>query len=473
MSANQELSEALTQLAINIKQNFHEYIDKKIIQITSQLYICSKVSNIDYSPQEEIVSHPTKIEYEKIEYKEKTLLRIEFTEIEKEYDAIFKILGSQEIHLHNIHSFIYQIANYFYKNKDLHLSYIEKIVNYFISDIQEIPINFTAYVKLEGIILADDNINFLINDINIEIRRPIPEDLEEETPFYLAINVGNIPKINVQPSGILTISYSETSPNKLQKSVRQAVTILRLFKVGSITDISYNIYSEEAILFPRSDFGSFYSTLNNWITKRSLFHGHEKSDIQAFWASMMEIMPRNFYDSSESTHLFTAYKHYSDALLYSINLTERIAKAVIGLEALILYENIEIAFRFKVRGAKILSFLGKSALEVREILKWAYDIRSLFVHGDDSQLEKKIKKLQHEYPDTNGFLIKLLDYLRIIIVVMIGLGQNQDFLEKNKKFDKKKFIALIDDALIDQNRENELNEILKQAVMKCHLNLNN
>jgi len=56
---------------------------------------------------------------------------------------------------------------------------------------------------------------------------------------------------------------------------------------------------------------------------------------------------------------------------------------------------------------------------------------------------------------------------------MIGLGQHQDFLEKNKKFDKKKFIALIDDALIDKNRENELNEILKQVIMKFHLNLNN
>lgn len=189
----------------------------------------------------------------------------------------------------------------------------------------------------------------------------------------------------------MTISYSETYPDKLQKYVRQAVTILRLFKVGSVRYISRMIYSDEAILFPRSNSGLTSSTLNNWITKRSLFHEHEKSDIQAFWTSMMKIMPRNFYDSSEteSTHLLTAYKHYCDALLYCRNLEERIAKAVIGLEALILYENIEIAFRFKVRGAKILSFLGKSALEVREILKWAYDIRSLFVHGDDSQLEKK------------------------------------------------------------------------------------
>jgi hypothetical protein len=49
---------------------------------------------------------------------------------------------------------------------------------------------------------------------------------------------------------------------------------------------------------------------------------------------------------------------------------------------------------------------------------------------------------------------------------MIFLLQNQDFTKDNKskrEFNKEKFLNLVDDALIDKQREDELRKILKEC----------
>ena len=102
-------------------------------------------------------------------------------------------------------------------------------------------------------------------------------------------------------------------------------------------------------------------------------------------------------------HLAIAYRHYSEALLSLIRTEEKITNAVIGLESLLLAENQEISFRFWVRGAKILGLLNYSPLDVKKILKIAYDIRSTFVHGDDLELDKKLSKINKNQQQINLF----------------------------------------------------------------------
>ena len=189
-----------------------------------------------------------------------------------------------------------------------------------------------------------------------------------------------------------------------------------------------------------------------------------------FYKSTHNIIPKGLYNQSteekSTIHLTIAYRHYSAALLSRIlgqTIEEKIMNTVIGLESLLLAENQEVSFRFWVRGAKILSLLGYSPMRVQTLLKLAYDIRSSFVRGDDLELEKKLKKLNENQHNPNSFLLEILDYLRALIVAMIFLSTNQDFVTNKKRiryFEKKKFLDIVDNALIDTGQESDLRKIL-------------
>jgi Apea-like HEPN len=94
-----------------------------------------------------------------------------------------------------------------------------------------------------------------------------------------------------------------------------------------------------------------------------------------------------FYSS-----LKVAYSHYSKALTDIARVEERIMNTVIGLESLLLHENQDNTLRFWLRGAKILSFFNYSPMKIKNTLKSAYGVRSSFVHGNDSDLNKEMIK---------------------------------------------------------------------------------
>ena len=104
----------------------------------------------------------------------------------------------------------------------------------------------------------------------------------------------------------------------------------------------------------------------------------------------------------------------------------------------------ELNEKLSLRIAIALEPFGYQTLEVYNLVKKAYDIRSRFVHG--SKVEpKKIGVLPE----------KILDYCRVSIIM---------FLQLHNEFDKEKIINLFGKSLLDDSEKKKFHKIIEE---KC------
>lgn len=345
--------------------------------------------------------------------------------------------------------FVQKLTSDFFTRQKLSEEDIDLFVTTFLKDLKEEPLKYGAKVELDGIVILPERIEFKIGDTIIILRQTKIEDLEKEFPVY---GFPMEPYLKT-PSAILNIEFLGRQANEIQLKVEQAIAILRLFKVGSVKYISYHMHSESI-----TDV-----TASGTLTAREAVSALEKSQIteedvqklKKFWQVMIKALPLGFYELGEARldHITIAYKRYCDALLQNGVLERRIANAVMGLESLFLKggETQELIYRLSIRIAKIFSLLGYNSYKVKEIIRDAYKVRSLFVHGGHLSYREK-RKLNDKYSDIRSFLLSLLDYLRISIIIMI-------FVKKEKE----EFLDLIDDSLVDENKEKQLMNLLNSV----------
>ena len=252
------------------------------------------------------------------------------------------------------------------------------------------------------------------------------------------------------PSAILNIEFLGREVNEIQIKVNQAITILRLFKVGSVKYISYRMHSESVTNVTAS--GISTAGESERVLEKSQITEEDIQTLRKFWQIMTKTLPLSFYAFGETKldHITIAYKRYCDALLQNGVLERRIANAVMGLESLFLKggENQELIYRRSIRIAKLFSLLGYGSYRVKEVVRDAYKVRSLFVHGGHLSDNEK-RKLNDKFGDINSFLLLLMDYLRISIIMML-------FIKKEKE----EFLDFIDDALVDKDKDSQLNNLL-------------
>jgi len=134
-----------------------------------------------------------------------------------------------------------------------------------------------------------------------------------------------------------------------------------------------------------------------------------------------------------------AIKHYCDALQSSDSL-EKVTAAVIALEALYGYEVTELSYRLRQRIARFVGPILKDHESILKIAKEAYTIRSKFLHGN---------KPKQPHP---CFIEALLEILRVSILLALLLEMK-----------KKDFVAMIDGAMVEDNRAASLLESVNQA----------
>ena len=115
---------------------------------------------------------------------------------------------------------------------------------------------------------------------------------------------------------------------------------------------------------------------------------------------------------------------YKDVLLKPEDISNKIAYAVFGLEALYLKadERGELAQRLAQKVAKVMAKLGKGdGKEVFKAIKRAYKIKSVFVHGESSKESK--------YRD-RSLLDKLAEYLRTFILIFMQIPMKKERVNK-------------------------------------------
>jgi len=333
------------------------------------------------------------------------------------------------------------LAIYFSGQKEPDLAQTEKTLSQFTNDLLGGPVMFGAKVELQGVTLQSEKIEI---GPNISIRQPQKEDLE--VPLH---SFGFRQHFLIYPSAFLNIEFlsARSQQDQIQPRMEQYIALLRLFNVGSVRWTTCKRYSDSII--DTMAHGTLGSGVPGFALETYVIRHEDESKLKTFWQVMGNIIPKDLYDFQKQTnHLTVAYDRFSDALMQNGIMERRIANAVMGLEALYLEENQELSYRLGLRISKTLSLLGKNPLEVREIIKDAYNTRSTFAHGGHLSYNKK-KTLDSKYRGIKNLLLPLLDYLRISIVMMIKCN-----------IGKEHFIDLMDEALIDPQKNAELESLL-------------
>jgi hypothetical protein len=324
---------------------------------------------------------------------------------------------------------------------------IDSIIANFMRNLKGEPVRYGSEVELDGIVLRPETIE---PAFGVTLRQPKIEDLEVDKPAYVPDLRG---PFLPHPSGYLRIEFLGRGAREVQLRIYQAITILRLFRVGSVKYESYRMYSDsvtDQMAGGTATTGSRESALEKY-----LLTSDDEPILKKFWEAIVNVLPSSLYEFEQTApdHVAIAYTRYSDALLQNGLMERRIANAIMGMESLYLKggETQELVYRLCLRAGKLLRILGFDHHDVKKHIADSYRIRNLFAHG--SQLSyKERRKLDLKYKDPKNLLLTVLDYLRVSIISAIFLRKAKDEL-----------IDILDDSLIDDQKQELLNSWLSYA----------
>jgi hypothetical protein len=313
--------------------------------------------------------------------------------------------GILPVDSNSLRNFIAIVAHEILNNAN-DLILIDKKINEIIvdlyRDLHQKPFDSTIVIKLLGVITEIDEIDLSKNGLKITLRQIKPEDFYTKQIIfpYLSMHTGK--KSYKRPSSIIKISYHGVKPKPIHTEIYKIIAVLRLIDVCSANFLSYEMNSD-VFIQSRGLGRSTHWNKENVDFKTLQISPLNYTQIISFYHSIYNVIPKYIYYSDINgerlqernvfySSLKVAYSHYSKALTDIARVEERIMNTVIGLESLLLHENQDNTLRFWLRGAKILSFFNYSPMKIKNTLKSAYGVRSSFVHGNDSDLNKEMIK---------------------------------------------------------------------------------
>jgi hypothetical protein len=442
-----ELSEALRQLSRSVGRTIEEGISNGTLRPEEVEYFRWKVNNPQYTDRGVIA---TGAQGESIYKQSWSKARRKVEEITKqsgEYaralGQLASVFGKKEKPPQDIDYFVRALIRRYFHEPQFSNSNVDALITTFLKELCGEPLKHGARVELKGIELQLEKIE---PDIGVTLRQPKIEDYEKESPVYFLMK-HDLP----QPSAILNVEFLGRWIIEVEELVEQAISILRLFKVGSVKWTSYETYSESVTAGRTSARAGEVTTAHETYVVTQ----EDVQKLKKFWQTMDKFMPRSLYGlgATKIDYLTIAYNRYSDALLLNGIIERRIMNAIMGLEALFLKteERQELVYRLKTRISKLLSLFGYNPHEMKRVLRDAYWIRSIFAHGGQLSYDER-RKLEEKHKDIKNVLLPVLDYLRISLIVMILSNKG-----------KNELIDLIDESFVDRKREEYLNSVISGA----------
>lgn len=331
-----------------------------------------------------------------------------------------------------------------------------KILTDFLDGLSEQSIKYGAKGFIYGITLEMEKLQINIGEVKVILRKLIREDFEFKGSVEDFIkSQEEVSFVPLEPSAKLEIEFPDNSGRNIYSQVQKTLTVLRLFKVGSVDFFKMEEYSNSMMdkEFIDLDEYNYKTTSNQYISSVSSFKrilGSYNIDnenlpaLERFFKMIFYKVPLDFCDINVSrNYLGISYERYVSALLEDGSVERRIATAVMGLESIYLTENMELKYRLGSRSARVLSAWSDEEsdfypIRIRSLIGLAYDIRSAFVHGDKPD-KSLLKKLDKNCSGIDHLLDLTLNYLRTSICLCIILN-----------VEKKEFVSQIDDSMIDE-----------------------
>jgi len=445
-----KLIEVLKQLSAAVKRIVEEGISNGTIKPQDEVYGKWKVDKFDYTDKG-VTDYGAHGDYFTKQSWFISLINLErpikhSSEYSTALEHLTKVFGDSSGISSYLDHLIMKLSHYYLPSAKAQPS-AESLITSFLKDLREEPVKYGAAVELQGVALQPEATK---PGFGITLRKTKAEDLEREFPVYgFFMGARNLRN----PSAILDIEFLGRSANEIHERIEEATVILKLFKVGSVKQIAYHMRSESVVDIMAS--GTVTSGRTEEALETCLITYEDVPKLKKFWQIMIESIPKSFFDPriGGTDYLTIAFKRYCDALHENGLIERRIANAVMGLEALFLKpgELQELPYRLGVRIAKLFSLLGQNPHEIKRTINDAYKVRNLFAHGGQLSYERK-KKLESRYVNIRSLLLSVLDYLRILIIVMMLSNRGKD-----------EIVDSVDNSLIDTKREEQLSQIISRA----------
>ena len=353
-------------------------------------------------------------------------------------DIVSNFVGKGNI----VDNFAYKVIGECLKNEPVDDTAIDKIKQILLKEINGESVKVVALISLVGIVLRPQRIK--ISD-SISIRQTQKEDLEKEIRNSIFDSVPRYP----YPSAMMTIEDCAGYSTSLQRKEYLSIAILRLFKVASLERIQSQ-WSTESLRDSSTRSSSSTSTLV--VHTIGIIKEGEEKPLRSFWHDIEDHIPKSFFDPAITDHNYSgiAYRRYCDALLKSGPEEFRITNVMMGLESIFLQGEGELSYRLRLRASKLVSNFGYDPLQATKMIRDAYEIRSKFVHGGLQDFKSK-EKLAEKYGSTNNLIEKILDFLRLAIIVSISMHES-----------KEELISIIDESFLTEDGGKKLENLLRQ-----------
>ena len=328
---------------------------------------------------------------------------------------------------------------------------LENWVKTFIGDLDQNPVNWLVEVWLRGVWPTQQQLILANGAI---LRQPLPTDFEADVPVQsLPFSDRSADDLNQNFSSVLMLTVSAVKPQQIQKELESFITVLRLFKLGSIFPIKY-ILTTKSILrlgdrpLQLDDHGNPI-----WVPQ---CYALNPEDIERFISLHDTIKPLLPDLMNDETPLGIAFQRFETAI-FGRPVESQIASAIFCLEALYFTADdiMELKHKLGQRVAILLKMITDIAPgpTIYKHISKAYKIRSEFVHG--AILKPNLRK------DAPALCEIILDFARMSLLIFLQLKTAR---QRNGK-DKEELINRIDDSLLDDGAREELNDLVKHVIV--------
>jgi hypothetical protein len=310
---------------------------------------------------------------------------------------------------------------------------------------EEIP--YEIEVRLSRLVVLPLKLCFAVGDLSVEIRQTTPTDVETEVDCESAPMMAIVPNFSPpgSPSAVMILSRLAQSSNDIRKESWRAIAILRLFSLTSVRALSSKVRADafNDICVQAVEGTSQYFDGSETV----VLNEQDGERLKAFWQKAQKLIPEHFYWAPGDTkydHIGVAYRRYCDALENDPIVERRLANIVMGMESLFIgggEQQGDLAYRLRIRTAKLLGCLQGSPQGILDALKVAYGVRSTFEHGDQVSA-KTIHKIELAHGGLPGLTRTVHECLRQSILLAL-------FWQPKKET----FIQTIDGALVDREKD--------------------
>ena len=309
--------------------------------------------------------------------------------------------------------------------------------------ILDLPIPHAAFVRLSGILLPEGELMVRHRETSFTLRQTRRSDVELPFDYFGG------PDIHGPPDAVLEIRMSGKPFVEIQEQEERAITILRLFTNAPVQALSTARSSEDGLI----DGGIGWPGRVHGSWRKAVLRPADQDALQRFWDGLFGRLPATFYRFGEPSldPVSVAHDRFKDAHSNGGEFERCVMNAVMGLEALFFKptgEQAELTYRLSMRVARYLSCLSYDAVKTREIVEFAYSVRSGYVHGGRAASADK-RKIQRQYTTLPAFQTALLDLVKVSIAA--GLIRQTE---------KEEFIDLIDDSMVEARKLTELQNSL-------------